>query len=321
MRFPPMLQKLARWLVTSAALAYVVWTLMEHKMWQDDEVSQVFWNPPNPLLLWLFILGMPVNLGLETAKWHALTSADRKPWSRSMREVLTGMTFGLVTPNRTGDAVARVAMVPPSERTSGARAWAVGAWAQAGWTWTFGAISSAAVLTNAAMGNGEWAHGHRLPVAACAAVCVALVAAAIAWWRIPHWAASGDGGWSRRFTDRFEGLKTPLSASQMNRQVVFSGLRFLVFTAQFACALGAWGIEVDGSIWTAIALVYLGNMLVPTAALAELGVREALIVAWIQPEPDWTVPLVAATFAIWLVNLCIPALIGGGMQLTVRRHA
>ena len=153
MRFPPMLQKLARWLVTSAALAYVVWTLMEHKMWQDDEVSQVFWNPPNPLLLWLFILGMPVNLGLETAKWHALTSSDRKPWSRSMREVLTGMTFGLVTPNRTGDAVARVAMVPPSERTSGARAWAVGAWAQAGWTWTFGAISSAAVLTNAAMAH------------------------------------------------------------------------------------------------------------------------------------------------------------------------
>jgi len=320
MRFTSMLQKLARWLITAVAMAYVAWTLMEHEMWHNTEAFQVLCDPVNPLFLWLFILGMPLNLGLEAAKWHALTASDRKSWFRSLREVLTGLTFGLVTPNRTGDAVARVAMLPAHARADGARAWAVGAWAQAGWTWTIGTISAFAVLANTTMGNGNWSHGHQLPLVACMLGCMALVIAAAVWWRLPRWVAKEKGHRLRRLTDRFQGLKTPLSGLQMNRQVILSGIRFAVFTGQFACALGAWGIEVDGSIWTAIALVYLGNMVVPTAALAELGVREALIIAWLQPEPEWTVPILIATFAVWLVNLCIPAFIGGGIQLIDRRH-
>ena len=86
-----------------------------------------------------------------------------------------------------------------------------------------------------------------------------------------------------------------------------------------AAALAAWGIEWDLALYATIAVVYLGNMIVPTAALAELGVREALLVAWIQPPGPLLPGLLAAAFLVWMVNLGLPALIGGGLQFQ-RRH-
>ncbi|MDA7708962.1 hypothetical protein N8802_01970, partial [Flavobacteriales bacterium] len=53
-----------------------------------------------------------------------------------------------------------------------------------------------------------------------------------------------------------------------------------------------------------------GNMIIPTAALAEMGIREALIVLVIQPQPEMVVPLITGTFAIWMLNLVLPALLG-----------
>ena len=97
--------------------------------------------PERPWLLAVLATGLPLNIGLETAKWHALRARGDKPWTTSLREVMVGATFALVTPNRTGDAVARVALLPANERPSGTQAWLLGAWAQAGWTLTLGTFA------------------------------------------------------------------------------------------------------------------------------------------------------------------------------------
>jgi hypothetical protein len=102
-------------------------------------------------------------------------------------------------------------------------------------------------------------------------------------------------------------------------QIALSGLRYAVFATQFAAALAAWGLEWNLALYATIAVVYLGNMIVPTAALAELGVREALLVAWMQPAASLLPGLLAAAFLVWVVNLGLPALIGGGLQFQ-RRH-
>ena len=57
-------------------------------------------------------------------------------------------------------------------------------------------------------------------------------------------------------------------------------------------------------------------MIVPTAALAELGVREALLVAWMQPPASLLPGLLAAAFLVWVVNLGLPALIGGACNFS-----
>ena len=123
----------------------------------------------------------------------------------------------------------------------------------------------------------------RLPIPAGAqwTVLAGLAAASAVWWLLPRLPLSAR---INRWLEARWGLESGRWTPQQHRgQIVLSGLRYAVFATQFAAALAAWGIEWDLALYTTIAVVYLGNMIVPTAALAELGVREALLVAWMQP--------------------------------------
>jgi len=298
------------WFVTAAALAYVVRTATEHAAWTSLAAAVNQGQISHPLWLLGLIACLPLNLGLETAKWHALTGTPGKTWATSAREVLFGAFWALITPNRTGDAIARVAMLPEHQRAGGARAWAVGAWSQAGWTLTWGCLAAVAIYT-----SGQWAPGFHLPSPGSWAIGTA--ALAVGWWALPRMLQHGR---FKRLANRFPGLQEPLAPAKYVQQIGLSGARYLVFSGQFACALVAWGFEFDASLLVAIAAVYWGNMIMPTAALAELGVREALVVAWFNPETEALVPLLAATFSVWLVNLFLPAFLGGVLHLT-RSHA
>jgi hypothetical protein len=305
-----------RYIVTAAALGYIVWMLADHGIWSDAAALEAFRMPARPLLLLGLLAGLPFNIGAEAAKWHVLTARagggvegveGGKPWSRSLREVLIGTTFALVTPNRTGDAAARVALLPAADRPRGSQAWATGAWAQAGWTVTFGAAAWwAHRLLGWPGGVGMEFHGT---------VGAALLLAVALWWSVPRLLrARLPERLNRWLESRWGVMRERWSPRQRWGQIGLSGLRYVVFATQFACALGAWGFAIEPALFGAIAAVYLGNMLVPTAALAELGVREALMVAWMQPVGLALPALIAATFAVWLVNLGVPALVGVWLQ-------
>lgn len=300
-----------RYIITAAALGYIAWALTDHSIWSDAAALEALWHPERPWLLGLLAAGLPLNIGLETAKWHALTATGDKPWTTSLREVLVGATFAMVTPNRTGDAVARVALLPQAERPSGTQAWLLGAWAQAGWTLTLGASAWSACTA---------AGQIRLPIPTGAqwTVLGGLAATSLVWWLLPRFARS-PRRMNRWLEDRWGLASGRWTTRQHLEQIVLSGLRYAVFATQFAAALAAWGIEWNLALYATIAVVYLGNMIVPTAALAELGVREALLVAWIQPPGPLLPGLLAAAFLVWMVNLGLPALIGGGLQFQ-RRH-
>ena len=300
-----------RYIVTAVSLGYIAWTLTDHSIWSDAAAMKALWNPERPWLLAVLATGLPLNIGLETAKWHALRARGDKPWTTSLREVMVGATFALVTPNRTGDAVARVALLPANERPSGTQAWLLSAWAQAGWTLTLGTAAWWACTASGPI--------HLpIPVGAQWTVLAGLAAASAVWWLLPRLARS-PRRINRWLESRWGLASGRWTMRQLLGQVVLSGLRYAVFATQFAAALAAWGIEWDLMLYTTIAVVYLGNMLVPTAALAELGVREALLVAWMQPPGALLPGLLAAAFLVWVVNLGLPALIGGGLQFQ-RRH-
>ena len=302
-----------RYLVTAAALAYIFWMLAHHGIWSDGAALTALMQPVAPVFFAGLVLGLPLNVALETAKWRTLTARPGTPWSKSLREVLVGTTFALITPNRVGDAAARVALLSPPDRARGAQAWAIGAWAQAGWTWTLG--------TAAWWAHGwlDWDVGIELTRTTAHLIGWMLVGASMAWWLLPLLLQAGmPDRWRSRLAERWGALQSQRSSGERRGQIVLSGLRYVVFASQFACALAAWGFEFSWATYGTIAVVYLGNMVVPTAALAELGVREALMVAWVQPTGGALPALVAATFAVWVINLGLPALAGSWTQF--KRH-
>ena len=123
-----------------------------------------------------------------------------------------------------------------------------------------------------------------------------LIVATLVWWALPSLLQMRlPRRWHDRLAKRWGTVKTEEAKNHRGNQIVLSGLRYAVFATQFACAVAAWGGAFSWETYGTIAVVYLGNMVVPTAALAELGVREALIVAWAQPVGDALPALVAAS--------------------------
>ena len=96
--------------------------------------------------------------------------------------------------------------------------------------------------------------------------------------------------------------------SRLMRVLGLSGLRYLVFTFQFALLL----VYVAGVQWNnalaAVPLIFLLTTLVPTTALTELGVRgsvaEGLVAGGIPAG------VVIASIIVWVVNIVLPAVAG-----------
>jgi hypothetical protein len=87
------------------------------------------------------ILLASLNWGLEMYKWNMLIKPQLGThWRTSVKGVLTGTTFGIVSPNRIGEFVGRILALGPSQRVSGALLSFVNSCAQSMATLTFGIV-------------------------------------------------------------------------------------------------------------------------------------------------------------------------------------
>lgn len=309
-RYQPRSRKWLAWITSVLALTVIVWQVMQH----DAVAAQSLkWSQLLPRHIWPLALAavlLPLNWGIEALKWHMLLRRSKGSMSQSYREVLVGSTWGFLTPNRSGDAVARVALLPAEMRSLGLRSFGWSAWAQGGMTLTFGSLATAWFLSPLAAAAGTKAL-WLIPMLA--------LAGTTAWWTL-GWANIRFGHNALLWLQERFKLPTwidPQIAKSSGQTrphfpliIALSAARYCIFTCQFTLGLIAYGFADATVLLPAIALVYWGNMIIPTAALAEMGVREALIVMVLQPAPEMVVPLIAGTFFIWTLNLVVPAIFG-----------
>jgi hypothetical protein len=237
---------------------------------------------------------VPVNLGLEVIKWRRLTD---RPWGEAWRDVLAGAAAGFVSPNRTGDGVARVIRLPRSRRERGARAAMNGAAAQ-GW------------VTLAGGGLGLLVLGESMAGAVVCGLAAGGLGVLLFW--SPRLRREPRGRWMKRAVDWVsahvaQDARGPIPAWRRLEVIGWSALRYAVFTGQYVWMLQAFGVARRAA---AVSVVWLVNAAVPTGALAEFGVREASALAVMQPAEEAVAGVVAATFALWTLNLLLPGLLG-----------
>lgn len=336
-RFQPTSKQLLRWLITTAALVFIGWQFSTHHALVSGQVDAEAWFPKRPEYVWMTLLLMPLNWGVEVVKWHGLMREHQSDWRLALRQVLAGTALGFITPNRTGEAVARVGLLPATHRAFGARAFVWSAWAQAGVTLTIGWVVLAIILhqpltpaslidPNSTVPNGVLSLFQNHPglfdiLWALWAASTVLVGG---WWllgndKMGRFMASVAGTFSSKFSSRWqERIQQFLTPIPTRTRFVLTGwsvVRYGLFTTQFTWVLMAWGLDGNLKLIQSVVLVFLGNMMIPSAALAELGIREALILAIYNPSTGWMAAAVVATFALWMINLMIPALAGGILHL------
>ncbi len=95
--------------------------------------------------------------------------------------------------------------------------------------------------------------------------------------------------------------------------------RYAVFIMQYLLMLQVFnvGIPLATAFWL-ITVMFLGLAIVPTIALAELGVRGKLSIYLFGVFSTNTLGIVLTASSIWLINLIVPALAGSLFLLGIK---
>lgn len=258
------------------------------------------------ILLTFVISLMFVNWGLETRKWQLLmTKVAPLPFLKAFSAIFSGVTLALFTPNRIGEYGGRVVILPPEKRLSAVAVTLVGSLSQ---------ILANGLLSLVGFGIFSWLFLSPLNgwVQVGLVVSVVLLAVGYVFYFRTKWLT--HKAMHQVFLKKIHPYIEPLALFSVKELAHILGISFarnLVFTVQYLALLWAFGIDVGlGTAWVAINTVFFIQTLIPTFAIIELGVRGNValyVLGFLTAHP---LSILAATFALWAINLMVPALIG-----------
>jgi hypothetical protein len=103
------------------------------------------------------------------------------------------------------------------------------------------------------------------------------------------------------------------------RVIGLSMLRYMVFVIQFILLLQLFDVNIDsGTAFWLVSVLYLVLAIIPTIALAELGIRGQVSLWLFTLVSSNKLGIEAAALSIWLMNLVIPALVGSLLFLGIK---
>ncbi|TXB63089.1 hypothetical protein FRY97_10535 [Phaeodactylibacter luteus] len=266
--------------------------------------------------LMLAVVLMPVNWGLEVAKWRwFLRPFYAVGLWQAWKGVLAGISLSLFTPNRVGDYGGRLLAVPAPYNWAALFATAMGNLAQLMALFGGGLVGGLFFLggtgkLGAAFLESLWLGGGLL-----------LLALSIVYFSLPRWLPLIAALKWRAVQRLWHHLKAAeqLSAGQMGIGLALSVARYLAYVVQYYALLQFIGVALPaGAGLGGIAALYLLQTFVPLPPVGALLARgEAALLIW-EGYTDNELGVLLATFGLFILNLCLPALLG--MVITVKTN-
>lgn len=304
------------WITTAkVGLVFVLSYVLYRQLWGGAhwDTFLEFWTKErwqenrNYLIITLFL--MPLNWSLETAKWWILLRPIYpSPYRKAFIAVLNGISLSLFTPHRIGEYGGRILNYPPAGHAKVIMASLVA---------NFGQLLC--LITAGFIGIVFWGRSFFTGIGIVYDVGLFIGGPILVflWWgffsirRFLPWIQSVS--WSRwlRWIP-----KTLEHAQQFNKTLLvqsaaMAALRFLIYSIQFVCLLAFFGLNVPWHILLngvfVIYLVQSGLPLPPALGLLTRGELGVLI--WQNYEVN-PLAILAASIALFIINLAIPALLG-----------
>lgn len=281
-------------------------------MWKVDGISMLSdalserWG-----LLLLCVLLMPVNWGVEVVKWHYLSGrVSDVSFSKKISQVLSGISFSIITPNRIGEYVGRFLHYPPQNQVSIVGMNIIGSLAQLSVTLTFGLISLMLTLDSLKpVLNIIWPNW--VLIVLIIAIVGMLFLGYLSIGSIVKWIISKvHFKWLSKHKDKLSAM-AGADARYLMTIWMISSVRYFIYASQFLIMIYFIGIELTW--WqglSSIALIYLVQSGVPLPAFLSLVVRSEVAVFTFGFHNADPVSALMASYLQWLINLGIPAIIG-----------
>ncbi len=272
---------------------------------------------------WLVILLVFANWGFEAKKWQVLLKT-LQPFSffRAYKSVLSGVTLSLNTPNRVGEYAGRILYVKEGNRIKGISLSIAGSISQLIITLIMGCGGLIYIIHSnngnpgklLVMGLPAFWLNTLLFLSSCATAIIILFYFRLSWLiklieKIP---AAGKYVQYISVLDDF-------NAKLLLRLLYLSFLRYVVFVIQYILLLHVLQVPI---LWTngfwIISILFLVLAIVPSFAIADLGIRGKFSLELIGIYSANTVGIIGTTFGIWFINLFIPALAGSLLILSIK---
>ena len=289
--------------VACLAFSFIAFSVFKY----IDAGKQLKISDFKPFTFAIFLILMPINWFFESLKWQKLTENIEKLtiW-QSTKSVLRGLAVSMITPNRIGDFAGRVSVLKIGNRTAGAMSSLIGGYAQMLVIAVFAVLAFA--LKTKLPSQLRWAENNRSQFLII--LIILILIAIILFFNLGKFSSKIEFRKCQLLQNFIDGAKL-YNSKQLFVIIGLSALRYLVFSFQFYVALIAFGadLELFAGLCT-IAIMYGFVTIIPTFALAEWGVRGSVALFLFQPLSCSVVTIMAATIAVWLINVGLPAILG-----------
>jgi len=293
-------------LATYSFLGYKLYTFEHYeaflKHFQHPSPNQYFW------LLIVFVL-LPLNIFLETAKWQKIVEkTEHIPFRRALNAVLAGFATGFITPNRIGDMAGRMLYISPANRKISAVYSLLNSFTQnysiaviglpaAGWYFL--------ILKNS---KSDFQQYFIL-------ITIFILISTTIYFFLPKIVLLFNNHNKLKPFKRISDLET----TDLMRIIIYSVLRFMVFSIQFFGVLQFFGVEL--SLFEALVSIptsYLFVTFTPSLAFSEAAIRSSYAVLIIGAFSDNIVGIAFAGFLLWAINFVLPMLIGSRLIVNTK---
>jgi hypothetical protein len=257
---------------------------------------------------------MFVNWGIEARKWQVLIKPlETISWWKAFKATVAGVAFAINTPNRIGEYGGRVLYLHEGHRLRAISLTIVGSFSQFLITLIVGCgglifLLNIAEPSTILLRSGPYILWINVILYIASAVAIfGLVvyfslARLIKWIdRIPFFAKLAT------YIRVLEGLSFEI----LLRALSLSFFRYCIFVIQYILMIKLMQVQV--TVWQAfwlVSVMFLVLAVVPTIALAEIGIRGKLSLELFGLFSLNNIGIITASVGIWCINLVIPSLIG-----------
>jgi hypothetical protein len=305
-------------------LAWFIWQQIISQSDWHNSLDQILLSikGPNQWRLWLILLLMPVNWGIEARKWQLAMRPDGGiTFKDAFRAIFTGATMASFTPNRMGEYLGRILYVKEGRRVAAISLTMICSIAQLLITLVVGAggLIYLFPLLHRQMLSGprrlEW--GLPLTLIIVGAMLLGL---GFFYFRFPQLARKLTRvPWFRKLGAFIKVLEN-FDGNILLQILFLSFVRYIVFVVQYSLVFPVFNVSLGfGQVWGGMGVVFLIMAVVPTFTfLTELGLRWGASIQVLELFSSNTIGIFAASFTIWLINLVIPALIGSLLIISIK---
>lgn len=274
-----------------------------------DEFSRSV-NNNNPILLIFVVILMFFNWSFESIKWKIIVSQfEDTSLIKAFKTILTGITTGIVTPAKLGEYLGRVLLIEPKNNWKAVWSTFICSIAQNITTVFFGIFGLFYIL------NSYYDIEKYILNSTFYFGLVGVIVLLFLFYNIDLALKIFRRLGLKKIVDKISNennrINDLLNVNILNKVLIFSIFRYMVFAFQYYLLLTFFGVNGDLiPLFAGISAVYLIQTSLPLPPITNILARGEIAILVFSHFTDNKIMILSSTFSLWIINLLIPAFIG-----------